>query len=148
LRVISQQDLNWRRDKVRELTIKGYTQREIATQLQIDAAMINRDLKFMRQQAKENIQHYIDEYLPAEYQYCLDALNMIVKEMWALKTDDNRELVLSRQLIKDCCAMRIDLLSNATVVDRAVKFVENHVNKSLQTQQNDEVAIHDTAESK
>ncbi len=148
MRVISQQDLNWRRDKVRELTIKGYTQREIATQLQIDAAMINRDLKFMRQQAKENIQHYIDEYLPAEYQYCLDALNMIVKEMWALKTDDNRELVLSRQLIKDCCAMRIDLLSNATVVDRAVKFVENHVNKSLQTQQNDEVAIHDTAESK
>ena len=80
----------------------------------------------MRQDAKKNIQHYIDEYLPAEYQYCLDGLNMIVKEMWTLQPQDNRELMQSRSLIKDCCAMRIDLLSSAPVVDRAVKFVDNH----------------------
>jgi hypothetical protein len=80
----------------------------------------------LRQRAKHNIQHYIDEYLPAEYQYCLDALNMIVKEMWALKPEDNRELMHSRSLIKGYCAMRKDLLSNATVIDREVKFVENH----------------------
>lgn len=46
--------------------------------------------------------------------------------MWALKPQDNRELMQSRSLIKDCCAMRIDLLSNATVIDRAVKFVDRH----------------------
>jgi hypothetical protein len=46
--------------------------------------------------------------------------------MWALKIEDNRELMQSRSLIKDCCAMRIELLSNATVVDRAVRFVDRH----------------------
>ena len=76
--------------------------------------------------------------IPAEYQYCLDALNMIVKEMWALQPQDNRELMQSRTLIKDCCAMRIDLLSSATVVDRAVKFVDR--NRNL-IQQNKEIAI-------
>jgi DNA-binding transcriptional regulator LsrR (DeoR family) len=126
MRTISQQALNWRRDRVRELTIKGWTQREIASELKIDNAMINRDLQFMRKQAKENIQHYIDEYLPAEYQYCLDTLNMIVKEMWDVKTEDNRELIQSRMLIKECCAMRIDLLSNAMVVGRAVQFIDRH----------------------
>ncbi len=68
----------------------------------------------------------MDEYLPAEFQHCLDALNMIVKEMWNMETEDNRELMQSRTLIKECCAMRIDLLSNATVVDRAVKFVDRN----------------------
>ena len=43
--------------------------------------------------------------------------------MWLLQTQDNRELMQSRSLIKDCCAMRIELLSNATVVDRVVQFV-------------------------
>jgi len=126
LNVKSKQELQWRRDKIRELTIKGSTQREIASDLRISVTLVNKDLGFLRQQAKNSIQHYVDEYLPAEFQYCLDALNMIVKEMWALKTEDNRELMQSRALIKDCCAMRIDLLSSATVVDRAVKFVDRH----------------------
>jgi hypothetical protein len=81
LRVISEQSLQWRRDKIRELTIKGHTQRDIASELKVSLALVNKDLKYMRQHAKENIRHYMDEYLPAEYQYCLDALNMIVKEM-------------------------------------------------------------------
>jgi hypothetical protein len=119
--------LQWRRDKVREYSSKGYTQRDIAAEL----SDVNRDLKYLRQEAKQNIQHYVDEYLPAEFQYCLDALNLIVKEMWALQPQDNRELMQSRALIKDCRAMRIDLLSSATVVDRAVKFVDRHRNEDL-----------------
>jgi hypothetical protein len=71
---------------------------------------------------------------------CLDTLNMIVKEMWALKPEDNRELMQSRSLIKDCCAMRIDLLSSATVVDRAVKFVDRH--RDLIPQNNEVVVDH------
>ena len=80
-----EQRLRWRRDKIREYSIKGYTQREIAAELQVSLSDVNRDLKYLRQQAKHNIQHYIDEYLPAEYQCCLDALNMIVREMWSLQ---------------------------------------------------------------
>ena len=149
-----EQRLQWRRDKVREYTTKGHTQREIAAELQIPLTDVNRDLKYLREQARNSIQHYIDEYLPAEYQYCLDALNLIVKEMWALQPQDNRELMQSRALIKDCCAMRIDLLSSATVVDRAVKFVDRHIHNNDNglgrglTQQNKEVVIDDVAESK
>jgi hypothetical protein len=72
----------------------------MAEELQVPLTDVNRDLKYLRLKAKENIQHYIDEYLPAEYQHCLDVLNMIVKGMWALKPEDNRELMQSRLLIK------------------------------------------------
>lgn len=50
----------------------------------------------------------------------------------------------SRLLIKDCCAMRIDLLSSATVVDRAVHFIDRL--RGL-TDQNKEVTIDDTTEA-
>jgi hypothetical protein len=76
----------------------------------------------MRQNAKQNIQHYIDEFLPTEFQHCLDALKMIVKVMWALHPQDYRELMRSRSLTKECCAMRIDFPGSGTVVDRAVKL--------------------------
>ena len=69
---------------------------------------------------------------------------MIVKEMWALQPQDNRELMQSRALIKYCCAMRIDLISSATVVDRAVKFVDR--NKGL-IPLNKKVTMDDTTES-
>ncbi len=116
--------------------------------------IVNKDLQWLRQQAKQNISKYVDEYLPAEYQYCLDSLNMIVIEMWALNPVDNRELMQARSLIKDCCAMRIDLLSNATVVDRAVKFVDRHRHENNSdlgrgygySAQNSKVVIDDPAE--
>jgi hypothetical protein len=86
---------------------------------------VEQRLTWRRDKVRENIQHYVDEYLPQEYQSCLDVLNMIVKEMWSLNPQDNRELMQSRTLIKDCCAMRIDFLSSATVIDKAVRFVES-----------------------
>jgi hypothetical protein len=80
----------------------------------------------MRQNAKQSIQHYIDEYLPAEYEGDINTLNMITKEMWELEPEINRELIQSRQLIKDCTAMKVELIASGTVVDRAIKFVERH----------------------
>ena len=74
---------------------------------------------------------------------------MIVKKMGALQPHDNRELMQSRALIKDCCAMRIDLLSSATVVDRAVKFVDRHRDNGRGLMpQNNQVMIDDSTESK
>jgi Trp operon repressor len=61
------EQLQWRRDKVQELCSKGYSQREIAHMLQVGLATINRDISYLREQAKDNIKRYIDERLPGEY---------------------------------------------------------------------------------
>ena len=55
--------LEWRRNKVQELASQGYNQSEISRILQISQPTINRDITFLRQQAKENIKRYIDEIL-------------------------------------------------------------------------------------
>jgi Trp operon repressor len=66
-----QLQLQWRRDKVQELCSKGYSQREISHMLQIGLATVNRDISYLRNQAKTNIKKYIDEILPEEYEKCL-----------------------------------------------------------------------------
>jgi hypothetical protein len=141
----SLQRITWRRDKVRELTIKGHTQRDIAARLQVSLRLVEKDLTYPRTRAKENITKYIDEYLPAEYENCLDGLNNILTEAWTMAQDgEKREKMQALSLAKECYAMKIDLLSNATVVDRAVKFVQNHkVRSSLTTEQNSKVIIDD-----
>jgi DNA-binding transcriptional regulator LsrR (DeoR family) len=61
-------NLEWRRKKVQELASQGYNQSEISKILQISQPTINRDLSYLRQQAKTSIKKYIDKRLPEEYE--------------------------------------------------------------------------------
>jgi hypothetical protein len=71
----------------------------------------------------------VDERLPEEYEKCLVGLNSILKEAWTMsQTDDNikSDKIKALTLAKDCYAMKLELLTNATVVDDAIRFVSSH----------------------
>ena len=87
--------------------------------LQIGLATVNRDISYLRNQAKTNIKKYIDERLPEEYEKCLVGLTAITKEAWntAHNAEDKREKIQALSLAKECYSMKLDLLTNATVVD-------------------------------
>jgi Trp operon repressor len=72
-----QAQVQWRRDKVQELSSKGYSQREISQALQVGLATVNRDISYLRNQAIANIKKYVDERLPEEYEKCLVGLTAI-----------------------------------------------------------------------
>ena len=87
----------------------------------------------MRNHAKGNIKKYIDERLPEEYEKCLVGLNAITKEAWntAQSTEDKREKIQALSLAKECYSMKLDLLTNATVVDDAIRFVSQKSKENL-----------------
>jgi Trp operon repressor len=118
------QQVQWRRDKVQELCSKGYSQREISNMLQVGLATVNRDISYLRNQSKTNIKRYIDERLPEEYEKCLVGLNAITREAWntSQETEDKREKIQALSLAKECYSMKLDLLTNATVVDDAIRL--------------------------
>jgi hypothetical protein len=126
-----EQQVQWRRDKVQDLCSKGYTQREISQILQVGLATVNRDVSYLRNEAKHNIKRYIDERLPDEYEKCLVGLNAITREAWntAQSTEDKREKIQALPLAKDCYSMKLELLTNATVVDDAIRFVLSQQSK-------------------
>src|ERR671933_185293 len=125
--------VEWRRAKVLEMLSKGDSQSDIAKTLQVDLSVISRDVYFLRQQAKHNIKRYIDERLPKEYEKCRVGLNAITREAWdtAQNTEDKREKIQSLSLVKECYSMKLDLLTNATVVDDAIRFVSQKSKEKL-----------------
>jgi hypothetical protein len=138
-----QQQLEWRRAKVLELMSKGESnQSVIARILQVDRSIVCRDVAYLRQQAKENITRYVDERLPEEYEKCLIGLNSILKEAWTMsQTEDGikSEKIKALTLAKECYAMKLELLTNATVVDDAIRFVASHTApKTTETANSDE----------
>jgi hypothetical protein len=131
--------LEWRRSKVLELASQGYSQTEISRILNISQPTINRDLAYLRQRAKSNIKRYIDERLPEEYEKSLAGLTAILREAWTTsqQTQDRREKIQALSLAKECYSMKLDLLTNATVVDDAMKFVNEKSSSNLGTSNRD-----------
>ena len=141
-----QQQLEWRRAKVLELMSKGETnQSEIARILQVDRSTICRDVDYLRQQAKENISKYVDERLPEEYEKCLVGLNSILKEAWTMSQTENikGDKIKALALAKDCYAMKLELLTNATVVDDAIRFVASNSAKITEKANHNEMSVVD-----
>jgi hypothetical protein len=93
--------------------------------MQVSIGTVNRDLSYLRRKAKDNIRRYIDERLPEEYEKCLVGLTAILREAWNMSqlAEDRREKIQALSLAKECYSMKLDLLTNATVVEDAIRFV-------------------------
>jgi DNA-binding Lrp family transcriptional regulator len=127
--------VEWRRRQVFELSSKGHSQVEIAKTLQISESTISRDLDYLKQQSKKNIRRYVDERLPEEYEKCLVGLTAILREAWSTsqQAEDRREKIQAFSLAKECYSMKLDLLTNATVVDDAIKFVSDRSKEKMKS---------------
>ncbi|HET8855903.1 MAG TPA: hypothetical protein VFM28_00085 [Nitrososphaeraceae archaeon] len=127
------EQLEWQRNKVNELSIKGFGLTDISKMLQIPKTTISRDIEFLKQEAKETIRNHIQEKLPYEYKKCISGLDEIIKEGWIIaaqadKKGDSREKLQSLALIKDTYNTKMDLLTNASLLQDSIKFVEEHNN--------------------
>jgi len=113
---------------------KGLSQVEIAHELQISKASISSDMQYLRKQAKESIKEYVTEHLPEQYQICLTALDTILKHAFEILQNayDNREKLHAMELFKDTHLVKLELLSNATTIDRALNYIRGKQQGELQ----------------
>ena len=135
------QQIEWRRSQIFELSSKGHSQSEIARILQIDKSIISRDSSYLREQSKQNIRKYIDERLPEEYEKCLVGISSNLKRSmeYCKESQDKREKIQALSLAKDCYGMKLELLTNATVVDEAIRFVSAYKSQGNDMKINEDV---------
>ena len=76
-----QQQIEWRKSQVLELSSRGYTEREIASTLQVHCTTVHRDLVYLRKQAQDNLQKHIHEIVPEEYQKGMTGLRQNLKHV-------------------------------------------------------------------
>ena len=108
-----------------ELSSQAYSQVETSKTLQISELTISRGIDYLRSQSKDKVRKYLDETLPEEYDKCLVGITSILKEAWTTSqnTENKREKIHALSLVKECYSMKLKLLTNATVIDDAMKFI-------------------------
>jgi predicted transcriptional regulator len=154
--------LEWRRSKVLELSSQGHSQPEIARILQISQPTVNRDVGYLRGQARENLQKHIQDKLPEEYQNCMTGINQVLKICWEIVNKsrnvdnnngngqtmiviDNKTVLQALAIINDCNKYKMDLTTNGVVITDAIKFVQTNREKlTMSTKEEDK----DSKESK
>jgi predicted transcriptional regulator len=75
-----QKQIDWRRNKVRELLIRGYSQYEISNNLHLSQPTISRNIDFIRNHnsSKANKKNLAYRYY-CEQQNCLDGVQELMK---------------------------------------------------------------------
>jgi transposase len=74
--------LQWRRNKVLELSSQGRSQPEIATILKVGLGTLSRDIHYLREQSRDNLKSHINDRLPEEYQSCKTGLKQVLTLSW------------------------------------------------------------------
>ena len=75
--------MDWRRNKVRELFSRGYSQFEISNMLHISQSTISRDVNYMQNKIN-NRDIDPDDQLLDEYEKMMLILDEAVKELWKI----------------------------------------------------------------
>lgn len=134
---MKQQQLDWRRSKVLELSSQGYSEREVGEILKVSDTAVHRDLAFIRRQAKENLSKHIDEKIPEEVEKAMSGLNTVLKitSHIANTVADPKTKLQALSLMSEVFKIRIDLATNSVIVHDALKYVNGKAEK-LKTTEN------------
>jgi transcriptional regulator len=104
----TQQQIEWRRDKVLELSSQGHSQRSIADTLHVNKSIISRDMAYLKQQAQDNLKSHIQDKLPVEFQNCMTGINQVLKICW--------EIVNKSRNINNKNGQTVTMTDNKTVL--------------------------------
>lgn len=139
------QQIEWRRSKVLELRSEGLNQSEIAQKLKIHKSSINRDLKYLSESARKNVETHLQEKLPEEYQLCMTGLNQVLKKSWEIANSkssavDDKTKLQALSLANECYKYKMDFATNSGIITDALKFVNQNKNKEELSRISDKAA--------
>jgi hypothetical protein len=113
---------------------------------------VDRDIGYLRGQARQNLQKHIQDKLPEEYQKCMVGINQVLKICWEIVNKsrninndngqtvtmtDNKTVLQALALINDCNKYKMDLTTNGVVIIDAIKFVQTNKDKLTMSSKED-----------
>jgi predicted transcriptional regulator len=122
------QQIDWRRNKVRELLIRGYCQYEMSNTLHLSQPTISRDIDFIRKQntSAEKRKNLAYRYY-FERQNALDGVAELMKNLWLIIDNPKievKERMKAMNLIMHCYYMRSKLLKSEAINKEFLDYTE------------------------
>ena len=104
--------MTWRRNKVRELLVRGYHQDEIANTLHISQPTISRDIHYIQMEMRKSAENY-DKHRFEVYRNNLMGLDEMVKKLWTIADSpktNSKEKIKAIVLIGEYYRERLQLI--------------------------------------
>jgi hypothetical protein len=120
-------NVEWRRNRVLELSSQGFTQSDIATVLHVTQPTVNKDMAHLKQQARDKLQKHINETIPAEYQKACHTIDMVLRMTWSIvgKTEDEKTRLQALALINDVNKYRTELVTKWVIVNDSLRIIQS-----------------------
>lgn len=118
--------LAWRRNKVKELLVRGYAQYEIANLLHISQPTISRDIHYIQKEIRKSTENY-GEHLFEIYRNTMLGLDETIKKLWATidsPRTDAKERIKAITLLKECYKERLELIRSEPGLFQQKKSME------------------------
>ena len=125
-----QKQIDWRRDKVFELSAKGHTQAEISRILNIPKANICRDIQHLKKLSQEFVFDLAKD-LGFYYKGCIYTMDQIQQRCWSIFNDDRisqKDRLLALKIIKETCESKFSLIEKGPSV-MALNSLQERVEK-------------------
>jgi transposase len=118
--------IEWRRNAVLSKLARGFSQAEIAKELQLHPSTISLDVQFLRQQAQKELQSHIQEGIPLEYLRAKTGMNNVLKKVSEIleKAEDTKTKLESMKLLMELYRSIISLATDGGVIQRAIRMVK------------------------
>ena len=72
--------IQWRRSRVLSKLVKGWSQADIAKELQLHPSTISLDVQYLKEQSKKDLETHISDRLPFEYARAMEGIEYRLKE--------------------------------------------------------------------
>lgn len=125
-----QQAILWRRSKVMEMHMTGFTMTAIADHLKVSLSLVSKDIQSIKEQSQQQLQSIVKNEIPLQWAKARSALQFIQRESLQVfkgaSTDTSKLAALS--LFETAQLKEFELIVNSAALTDVMKFIENNTN--------------------
>ena len=122
--------IQWRRSFVLQQLSKGYSQADIAKELQLHPSTISLDVQFLKEKAREELKTHLTDKLPWEHARAMTGINDLLRRGHEIldKTTDPKMQLQSISVLANLYAGLMSLATDGGVIQAAFDKVDMRPN--------------------
>jgi hypothetical protein len=147
--------LEWRRNQVLSKLAKGWTQADIARELQLHPSTISLDVQYLKEQVQKDLQIHIQERLPFEYSRAMTGINAVLQRVSKIsdQATDTKTKMDAQKLLMELYKSIMSMATDGGIIEKAMKMVKglgrediSKVKMSSDEDEDEEITVNDEDE--
>jgi predicted transcriptional regulator len=118
--------IEWRRNTVLSKLAKGYSQVDIAKELQLHPSTISLDVQYLKEKARDELKTHLTEKLPWEHARAMNGINDLLRRAYELldKTTDPKMQLQTISVLTGLYGTVMSLATDGGVIEQSLKRLE------------------------